>query len=84
MDSTFINTQVEAIKMANKKQATTKDLIYNKKRIPLFRVEIIPSDDAKLLIQIKEDMKLLGTPKEAIIKMHKKLKEQGFFVKEKK
>lgn len=67
--------------MAEKKEKIDKDLAYNKKRKPLFRVEIVPSDNAELLEEIKADMDLLGTPKEALIKMHKKLKEQGFFVK---
>jgi hypothetical protein len=67
--------------MTEKKEKVDKDVTYNKKRKPLFRVEIVPSDDAKLLEQIKADMDLLGTPKEALIKMHKELKKHGFFVK---
>jgi hypothetical protein len=67
--------------MTDKKEKDNKDATYNKKRKPLFRVEIVPSDDAKLLEQIKADMDLLGTPKEALIKMHTELKKQGFFDK---
>jgi hypothetical protein len=67
--------------MSNKKENVNKDAMYNKKRKPLFRVEIVPSDDAVLLVQIKTDMDLLGTPKEALIKMHAELKKQGFFDK---
>jgi hypothetical protein len=65
--------------MTEKKKNHNKDLEYNKKRKPLFRVEIVPSDNAELLEEIKADMDLLGTPKEALIKMHTELKKQGFF-----
>ena len=39
--------------MSEQEKKESKDLKYNKKRKPLFRVEIVPSDNAELLEQIK-------------------------------
>lgn len=57
-----------------------KDAKYNKKRIPLFRVEIIPSDDADLLNKIKDDLiKKSVTPKQGIIDMYEFSEKNGYF-----
>lgn len=53
---------------------------YNKKRIPLFRVEIVPTDDAELLEQIKAALiEKSGTPKQAIIELYDFAKKHGYF-----
>lgn len=68
--------------MNDKKEKESKDLKYNKKRIPLFRVEIVPSDNAELLEQIKADLiAKSGNPKQAIIELHQFAKENGYFDK---
>lgn len=55
---------------------------YNKKRKPLFRVEIVPTDDAELLEQIKTDfIEKSGTPKQAVIDLHAFAKKHGYFDK---
>lgn len=66
--------------MTDKKVKSSKDVKYNKKRQPLFRVEIVPSDDAELLEQIKADLiTKSGDPKQAIIELHQFAKEHGYF-----
>jgi hypothetical protein len=68
--------------MAEKKQKPNKDLKYNKKRKPLFRVEIVPSDDADLLEQIKADLVAKsGNPKQAIVELYQFAKNKGYFDK---
>jgi hypothetical protein len=68
--------------MADTKNKSSKDDRYNKKRKPLFRVEIIPSDDAELLEKIKADLiAKSGYPKQAIIELYKFAKKQGYFDK---
>lgn len=68
--------------MTSTKDKESKDLKYNKKRIPLFRVEIVPSDNAELLEQIKADLiAKSGTPKQAVIELYQFAKESGYFGK---
>jgi len=68
--------------VTKQKDKESKDLKYNKKRIPLFRVEIVPSDNAELLEQIKADLiAKSGNPKQAIIELHKFAKDKGYFNK---
>ena len=65
------------IKMNTK---TSKDSKYNKKRKPLFRVEIVPSDDSELLEQIKKDLvSKSGTPKQGVIELYNFAKQKWFF-----
>jgi len=67
-------------KKTKKSNPKSKDIAYNQKRIPLFRVEIVPSDNAQLLEQIKADLVAKsGTPKKAIIALHQFAKEHGYF-----
>lgn len=66
--------------MTNNKEIEDKDKKYNKKRIPLFRIEIVPSDNDALLKQIKADfIEKSGTPKQAIIEIHDFAKKLGYF-----
>jgi len=68
--------------MVEKKDKPNKDLKYNKKRKPLFRVEVVPSDNAELLEQIKADLiAKSGNPKQAIIEIHQFAKANGYFDK---
>lgn len=63
-------------------QKESKDSKYNKKRKPLFRVEIVPSDDFELLEKIKADLiAKSGTPKSGIIELYKFAEENGYFDK---
>jgi hypothetical protein len=58
----------------------SKDLKYNKKRKPLFRVEIVPSDNAELLEKIKADLIVKsGNAKQAIIDLHAFAEGHGYF-----
>jgi hypothetical protein len=58
----------------------SKDDLYNKKRIPLLRVEIVPTDDAVLLQKIKADfIAKSGNPKQAIIDLHAFADKVGYF-----
>jgi hypothetical protein len=68
--------------MSEQEKKESKDLKYNKKRKPLFRVEIVPSDNAELLEQIKSDLiAKSGSPKQAIIELYQFAKEKGYFDK---
>lgn len=62
------------------KPKSLKDTRYNEKRIPLFRVEIVQSDNAELLKQIKKDLiAKSGKPKQGIIEMHEFAKKTWLF-----
>jgi ABC-type uncharacterized transport system involved in gliding motility auxiliary subunit len=68
--------------MTEQKENESKDLKYNKKRKPLFRVEIVPSDNAEFLEQIKADLiAKSGNPKQAVIELYEFAKENGYFDK---
>lgn len=68
--------------MTDKKEKVSKDKKYNQKRKPLFRVEIVPTDNAELLEQIKADLiAKSGNPKQAIIELHEFAKAHGYFDK---
>jgi hypothetical protein len=67
-------------KTTKPKPKSLKDSKYNEKRIPLFRIEIVQSDNAELLKQIKEDLiAKSGKPKQGIIEMHEFAKKHGYF-----
>ncbi|WP_137297182.1 hypothetical protein [Psychromonas sp. SP041] len=66
--------------MTSPQQPKNKHETYNKKRIPLFRVEIVPSDDAVLLEKIKADfISKSGSPKQAVIDLHSFATKHGYF-----
>jgi hypothetical protein len=68
--------------VSEEKKKMNKDAKYNKKRKPLLRVEIVPSDNAELLEQIKADLiAKSGNSKQAIIDLHQFAKEHGYFDK---
>lgn len=65
---------------ASKREGSLKDIRYNAKRIPLFRVEIVPSDNAELLKKIKADLLAKsGNPKTGVIELYQFAKENGYF-----
>lgn len=63
----------------------TKDTTYNKKREPLFRVEISTADspeDVKKLRQMKKDiLDKSNSAKQGVIDMYEFAKSHGFFNK---
>lgn len=71
--------------MTKEKTKISKDVAYNKKRIPLFRVEVSTADneaDTKDMFQMKDDLiDKSGTAKQGVIDMYRFSKENGFFDK---
>lgn len=66
--------------MSEKKESKHDN--YNKKRKPLFRVEIALGDDAALLERIKGALiDKSGTPKQGIIDLYKFAEKLGYFSK---
>jgi hypothetical protein len=68
--------------MKKELKKTSKHNNYNKKRQPLFRIEIVPSDDTELLQKIKADfIEKSGTPKQAVIDLYEFARQHGYFDK---
>jgi hypothetical protein len=71
--------------MTKEKKKISKDVAYNKKRIPLFRVEVSTADneaDTEEMFQMKDDLiDKSGTAKQGVIDMYRFAKENGFFDK---
>ena len=71
--------------MTKEKKKISKDIAYNKKRIPIFRVEVSTADneaDTEEMFQMKDDLiDKSGTAKQGVIDMYRFAKENGFFDK---
>ena len=71
--------------MNKEKKKISKDIAYNKKRIPIFRVEVSTADneaDIEEMFQMKDDLiDNSGTAKQGVIDMYRFAKENGFFDK---
>jgi hypothetical protein len=71
--------------MTKEKKKISKDIAYNKKRIPIFRVEVSTADneaDTEEMFQMKDDLiDKSGTAKKGVIDMYRFAKENGFFDK---
>lgn len=71
--------------MTDQKEKESKDLKYNKKREPLFRVEISTADTAEAADEMRKMKADLihksGTAKLGVIDMYKFAKEKGYFDK---
>lgn len=72
-------------KMTEKKQSVSKDIVYNKKRIPILRVEATTADtpeDIQEMFQMKNELvDHSGTAKQGVIDMYRFAKENNFFNK---
>ncbi|GIC77170.1 hypothetical protein [Moritella sp. F3] len=72
--------------MTEQKEKLSKDVSYNKKREPLFRVEISTADtaeDGEEMRQMKTAIvNKSGSAKKGVIDMYRFAKENGFFNKE--
>ncbi|GGB66325.1 hypothetical protein GCM10011607_28720 [Shewanella inventionis] len=71
--------------MTEQHNKESKDLKYNKKRKPLFRVEATTADTPEEVLEM-EQMKVdlinhSGTAKQGVIDVYRFAKEKGFFVK---
>jgi hypothetical protein len=71
--------------MTDKKEKPNKDLEYNKKRIPILRVEATTADsedEIEEMFQMKDHViEKSGSAKQGIIDMYRFAKENGFFNK---
>jgi hypothetical protein len=71
--------------MTKNKEEVNKDLKYNKKRKPIFRVEATTADTeeaAAEMDQMKVDLiNHSGTAKKGVIDLYRFAKENGFFIK---
>lgn len=69
--------------MTDKKEKASKDIAYNKKRKPLFRVEVSTADtveDVEEMEQMKADLIAKSkTAKQGVIDMYKFAKKNGYF-----
>lgn len=60
--------------------SSSKHVKYNEKRKPLFRVELVPSDNLELWKQVKTDLvEKSGSAKAGILEMYQKAKKDGYF-----
>lgn len=71
--------------MAKKKDKVSKDIVYNKKRIPILRVEATTADndeDIEEMFQMKDDLiDHSGTAKQGVIDLYRFAKENSYFEK---
>jgi protein subunit release factor A len=71
--------------VTDKKEKVSKDIAYNKKRKPLFRVEVSTADTAEDIAkmeQMKADLIAKSkTAKKGVIDMYEFAKEKGYFEK---
>jgi hypothetical protein len=71
--------------MTEKKEKVSKDIAYNKKRIPILRVEATTADTAEEVAEM-DQMKVdlvnhSGSAKQGVIDLYRFAKENGFFDK---
>jgi hypothetical protein len=71
--------------MAEQEQIVNKDLLYNKKRKPILRVEATTADtpeEVEEMYQMKDDLvHHSGSAKKGVIDVYRFAKENGFFDK---
>jgi hypothetical protein len=71
--------------MSDKKNKPSKDILYNKKRKPILRVEATTADTEEAVLemdQMKADLiEHSGTAKQGVIDIYRFAKEKGFFDK---
>jgi len=69
--------------VTKKTDKLSKDIAYNKKRIPLFRVEVSTADSKEQteeMLQMKEELiDKSGNAKKGVIEMYRFAKSEGYF-----